>query len=366
MGLTDYLKQGAKAVGKGTPFGYAADFVKDAVDPNTDLSSSLSVPWNGGATTQAQTRTIDTPPQGGGAVQSAQTSTPNAGAYSEGAGDPQAAQNKAADLAYLADQEGMLRGLMGRMGTTLNQGLTTLNDDFNAKTGQANMQRGRALEDFDLQTQGVNREKENSLGRVNQNANQMNSMLRRIVGRAGGTGGTAFNEEVPDIVSRTATDDRQGVMESSGENLMKLDQSKKRADEDFASLIEDLQRQRSQREQEVREGVLAKEQEIQGSLGDMARQKAALQGGDYNAIRRASAPYQGAYNERQSQIDSLFDKFRTPLASRDVRVDTPELRNYTVDRAAVGQTPQAQQGGVDPTSPYARFLRPEDEEERLI
>jgi hypothetical protein len=50
-----------------------------------------------------------------------------------------------ADLAYLDNQAGLLRQMLGRTGNTLNQGLANLTDSYNREVGVANQRRSRAL-----------------------------------------------------------------------------------------------------------------------------------------------------------------------------------------------------------------------------
>lgn len=270
----------------------------------------------------------------------------------------------AADLAYLADQEGLLRQILSTTGQRLNEGLTQLGDDYNKETDKANLNRSRFLQDVGLKTEDTTRAKGSALERVDTNARTLANSVRQRLGLASGSGSSAYQLTAPSAIARDASLNRSGVQEDYGTNFRNLDLSKKRATEDFDTLLRDLADQKAAKERGLREGILSQEQGIQGSLADIQRQRVAAQGGNYDAIRAASAPYQQQIADRQAQIDSLFSQFRTPYNVRAVDTSTPSLKDYTVDRANIGEQNQPSTG-PDPTSPYAKFLK-EEEDKKLV
>jgi len=68
-----------------------------------------------------------------------------------GSGGGAAAADKAAAVAYLNSQQSNLDRQMGRTGTTLEQGLTRLTNDYNSKYNTGSQNRARALEDLGIQ-----------------------------------------------------------------------------------------------------------------------------------------------------------------------------------------------------------------------
>lgn len=285
--------------------------------------------------------------------------------YSAGSGGtPQDAQERAETLAYLADQEGLLRQMLGQTGIRRDQGLTQIGDEFNREQSSANQQRGRFVEDLNVKREDTTRDKMGAIGRVDNNARTLADSVRRQIGMASGSGSSAYKFAAPGAVAKVASEERSGVQDTYGKNFRDLATTEKRGNEDFESLLADLQAQRQQKERGLREGIGEQEIGITGQLADLARQRASAQGGDYNAIRAASSGLQADRQARQQQLNELFDKFRTPYAIKPVNVQTPELSAYNTDRAAIGQNQQT--GANDPTAPYGRFLRPEDEEERRL
>lgn len=266
-----------------------------------------------------------------------------------------------ADLAYLDSQENTLRNLLGRSSNTLNQGLTNLNDSYNRQVSGVNQNRSRALEDFGVRREDTTRGKDAALGKVDTNARTLNDSLRRILGMAAGSGSSAYQYAAPEAVARQASGQRGEVLSNYGENERNLGLAERRAEEDFKAALDDLFQQRQGKERELRSGVLESEQDIQRQLGDLSGQRAQLRGGGAGAIRAAQAPYEAGISDRQSQIDRLFDQFRSPmLTPREVTVQTPQLRDYLVDRAGINANQQADEPMRN--SPYSYFLRRNQDE----
>lgn len=268
------------------------------------------------------------------------------------------------DLAYLDDQESQLKRLLKSAGNTLDSGLTNLSDSYNKEVGGANARRSRTLEDFGIQREDDTRDKSSALGKVDTNARTLNDSLRRILGMASGSGSSAYKYAAPNAVARQASAQRTGVLGDYAENDRNITLSENRAKTDFESLLEDLANQRKQQESDLRGGVLEREQGINSDLANVAAERAKLLGGGYAETRLAQAPFREAINSRQSQLDSLFERFRSPtLTPKPVNVQTPNLRDYMVDRAGINANRQSQ----SQYSPYMNFLRPkQDEEEQLV
>lgn len=282
------------------------------------------------------------------------------GAYTEGNAGSGAS---AADLAYYDDQESLLRSLLNTTQTRLGQGLTALGDDYGRESGRLNEDRARTARDFGIKTEDTTRAKDSAIGRVDTNARTLANSLRQRIGLASGSGSSAYQVTAPGAVARDASINRQGVQEDFGANFRNLDIAKKDSDTQYGRTLEDLARQKAEKESGLREGILGQEQSIYGQLADIARNRAAAAGGGIAQARAASAPYQGQYAERQSQIDGLFNQFRTPYNVKPVEVQQPTLNDYTVDRAAIG-------GGraqTDTYSPYSNLLRKmtEEDEQKL-
>jgi hypothetical protein len=266
------------------------------------------------------------------------------------------------DVAYIDDLIANYNRQLGRTDTGLKQGLSQLENSFNKEQSRQNQLRGRALEDFSMQREGTDLAKGRAIGQIDTNARTLADSLRRRLGMAGGTDSSAFKFAAPQAVARQASGERTDVLSDYGQNYRVLDTSEKRATEDFENLLADLVEQRRTRESGLRSGVLEQKNQISEALANAAREKAAILGGGYSAARSASAPYTNDIASRESQIDSLFSKFQTPYSVQDVKVNTPSLRDYTVDRAAIN----ANQGSSSTYSPYEQLLKKRNEESAAL
>lgn len=282
------------------------------------------------------------------------TQQPSAGAGSQSGTD------YSGQLAGLDLSEGRLRGLLGTADTKLNQGLGQLQDSYTQESNNANQARSRALEDYGYQREEATGKRDEALGKVDTNARTLNDSLRRILGLASGSGSSAFQFAAPNAVAREATRQRQGVMGDTANDFRNLDTAESRAKIDFDQLLQGLLTQRNNREQELREGILSQKQGIDTQLGDIASQRTAIQGGGTGAQVAAARPYADNYDTRQSEINSLFDRFRPQVAAQPVNPQQVALSNYTTDRAAVNANKQY---GNEDYSPYAQLLRKQREQQ---
>lgn len=269
--------------------------------------------------------------------------------------------NKAATLAYLNSQQSNLDRQMGRTGTTLEQGLTRLTNDYNSKYNTASQNKARALEDLGIQRKDTDSSKNKAIDKVNTNARVLADSLRRKIGLASGSGSSAYQITAPGAVARDASTERGDVLGTFAQNYRALDQADKRTKEDYEKLFNDLKSQRSQGELSLRQGVENTRNEISQRLADIAAQRAAASGGGLTQQMAASRGYEADIAAREAAIDGLFSQYVKPIAMREVQAQTPELAQYLVDRAAIQAN--AQTGGNDPYAPYSNFLKQDQEEQ---
>lgn len=280
---------------------------------------------------------------------------------SSGSGD---AYDTSGDRAYLDDQEARVRSQLGLLDTTERQGLEQLGYDYNRNVSDINKNRERALSDFSTKRTDTERSRDAAINRVDSNARTLANSLRRRIGMAGGSNSSAYQFAAPGAVAREATKNRSNVMESFGMNFRDLGTAEERAKKDFEDVLAETLAQRRQGESDFRAGVLGQRSQIDNQLAEIARQRALLNGGGYREVKQAMSPYASAIDARQAEIAGLFDKYKNPYSVRQVNVQTPNLRDYVVDRAAISANNTR---GQDPLSPYGQFLRRNtDEEEKYL
>ena len=280
-----------------------------------------------------------------------------------GSGGGGAASNAAATLAYLSSQQANLDRQMGRTGTTLEQGLTNLTNQYNSQYNKASQNQARALEDLGVQRSDTDASKDKSLDKVNSNARVLADSLRRKIGLASGSGSSAYQITAPGAVARDASTERGDVLGTFAQNYRSLDMADKRTKDDYAQLFEDLGNQRSQNELSLRQGVMNTQNDIQQKLADIAAQRSAAQGGGLTQQMAASRGYESDIANRESAIDNLFSQYVKPIAMKSVTAQTPELAQYLVDRAAINAN--AQTGGNDPYAPYSNLLKKNQDDRQI-
>lgn len=264
-----------------------------------------------------------------------------------------------ADLAYLDDQANRLRAMLASTGVNLQNGLTGLGDSYNKAVSTANDSRGKALRDYGIQRDDTTAAKQSALGTVDTNSRTLANSLRRILGMASGSDSSAYQLAGPNAISRQASGQRTNVVDAYGKNFRDLDTAENDATSSFDNLLRDLSEQKGQRESELRAGVYGKEQELNSGLADIAAERQKLLGGSYGDTRIAQQPYEQAINQRQTDIDNLFAQFRTPYEVKPVTVNTPSLRDYTVDKVGINNGGQTQQ------STYSNFLKKKLQEQNV-
>ena len=277
-----------------------------------------------------------------GAVKGDSTSAPSTGSYPTTAqqqASAQAAANAATQSynnAYLNDQEGLLRGLLTRNANNRDIGLRGNEDQYNTGVGTVNQQK-------QAQVTTQNQGKQSAYGQINRNANAGYRSLAQIIGRASGTGSSAFQELLPDVIGRDTSAKRQGATDTFGQNLSNIDTSTN------ASLA-DLMKQKKANESTVMTGYENNNQNIQGQLSQNAGARVQNNGGGFDAVRAAQNPYQTAINSSKDNVESFFSQYRTPFTPQEVN---PNLAAYSTDRSAVNG--QAQ--GANGENPYSNLLR---------
>lgn len=276
----------------------------------------------------------------------------------DGVGGTGGTGGSAEDIAYIDDLIASYNRQMGRTTSGLDTGLSQLESSFNKETTRQNEARGRALEDFGTRRGDTDRAKQSAIGKVDTNARTLADSLRRRLGMAGGTDSSAFKFAAPNAVARQASGERGDVLSAYGANYRDLATSENRAKSDFENLLADLAEQKRSRETSLRSGVMEQQNQISEALANAARERATVLGGGYSAARNASSQYTNDIATRESAIDQLLSQGVTPYSVKDVQVNTPSLRDYTVDRAAIN----ANRGTSSTYSPYEQLLKKRNEE----
>jgi len=258
------------------------------------------------------------------------------------------------DLSYLDDQAQQLRDLLARTDTGLNQGLTQNEDEYQRQLGGANASKEQQYANYADQRVDQNKGKLKTYDTINKNANNGYRSLAQIIGRAAGTGSSAYRDLLPNVIGTDTSSKRADANETFGSNLRGIDKAQGQFDISFADVLDDLMRQKKTNESALRSGIESQRQGINSQLGTVAGQRAQALGGGYNQVRAAQQPFQDSINNSRNQVESFFNTFRTAYTPKAAVAATPELGQYTADRSVINAQ---NQGASDATNPYAALLR---------
>lgn len=295
----------------------------------------------------------------GGQTNTGNTALPGGGTYTGTSGGSTGPSYDPADLAYLDSQKSLYESLFGKLDDTRNDGIRNLQDQYRLGLNKANTSRSRALEGYQTQEEDTKRSKVNAFNNVDQNTNSLANSVRRLLGLAGAAGSSAALYDLPAGIAREASRNRGNVMSDFATNMRGLDQARKYSEDDYNALLGDLERQKATGTENFEAGILGQRQNIQNTLADIAARRAKLLGQDPNSALQG---YQNQYLNFQDQIQGLPEKYRQAVQARDVAVKPVSLKDYMVDRAAINANRQM---GQDPASPYAQFLKKQQEEEQI-
>lgn len=279
------------------------------------------------------------------------------GATTRGAGygyDPVAERQKSDDLAYLDDQEGLLKGMLTSSQNTLNNGLTQIGDSYDKEVGRTNESKSAATAKYGTQREDTTRNMQTAKREAGTQARSLADSVRRVLGLASGVNSTAYREAAPGMIATDTTEKRGKINETSARNFRDIKTAEDSTMSEFERYLADLLEQRKSKESQLRENVLQTEQGVYNNLSEIARQRALVNGGGYTQVREATAPMRNEIASRQATIDGLFNQYRTPYQTKDVAIATPQLSDFVVDRTGVSKGAAPQDGGM---SQYQQFVR---------
>lgn len=255
----------------------------------------------------------------------ATTNTPNNLGGTDNSSASEAAQRQVA-----IDQ---INRLLGVIREQEKAGLSSIEKGYGSEKSRLDSQRAKALRDYENQFLQNEQSREKGLGQVDDFAYNSYNTLQRLA-RAGNAGDSSFARSVvPQVVSKGAGTRRTGVIDTAGENEQAITLAKGDAEDQFKFGYEDLANQKTSQIQALRSG-------IQNQAIDLEGQRAALEA----AAGGVSPNTIASLNARANTLKSLFGQYAPKYTAKAVNLKTPELSQYTVDKATLGQgnsqTPQ--------------------------
>ena len=232
---------------------------------------------------------------------------------------------------------GSLRGILGNIGQTRQQGEQQLDTTYNNSktTGEAKY---NAQDVTNLQ------DREKALGKVDTNARTGYNSLKRLLGLSGSANQSALKFAAPNAIARVASGERQDQLDNYGKNAAAVQNSR-------TSFLEGLKNEYDQNKSNFLRGLFEQENDTQAKIGELEMQKAALNGGNYEGIRAAYAPYQSTIDQNNAKIGQIFEQYKAPLKTQ---ANLASMNDFNVDKAAIGADKSM---GGEEYSPYAQFLK---------
>lgn len=272
------------------------------------------------------------------------TAVPTSGQYSGGDGGA-AARATAENNAYIDSQIANLNSLLGRTNTGLAQGVQQLNESYQGNVNQQNNKLAQAQQDYADNRVQTNKDKLGAYDTINRNANNGYRSLAQVIGRAAGTGSSAFQEALPDVVGKDTSAKRGTANQTYATNLGNIDTAQKKTELSFANILQDLANQRASQEQTLRSGIEGQRQNLLGQEQQLQAQRGNAAG---------AQTLQPQIEASRNAVESFFNQFKPTVTAQQAAIAAPDLSQYTVDRSNVN----AQAAGApDPTNPYSDILR---------
>lgn len=329
-----------------TPNASVVNTVRDGVNVNGNfgLQPDTNAPSNSQATS------------GPGILARPSTTTGSVADNSAVAPDGSAlgASTDATSQALYNSQLSNLNDLLGRTDTGLTQGLGALNDSYTSNVNQQQNQENQALQDYGDQRTATNKDKLAAYDTINQNANQGYRSLAQLIGRSSGTGSSAFQDLLPNVVGQDTSAKRADANTTYASNLGNIDTAQKKTENSFAGILADLANQRAAQEQQLRTGA---EQQRQSILGDQQ----TLQAQQGNAA--GVAALQPQIDQSRNAVESFFNQFKPTITAQQAPIAAPDLTQYQVDRTNVNA--QNTPSPADDNNPYAAILRKQLQDQSL-
>lgn len=311
-------------------FGAINPFVRGSVFSVAPTSTGSS----GSASTQQQYQGGGD--QTGGTYSQSQYYDPSTGGYTTSNPSGSGGVDYSPQIASIDAQTNALQGNLGYADTQLSQGLGNLQSQFNQQQSGANTNHSRALQDFQTTEQNDNLGHTNAIDQVNTKARTLSNSVRQMIGNASGSGSSAYQITAPGAVQRQADLQSQAVNTNFGQNMDALKTSKDREGQDYNSLMTQLQDKFTQGQNGLRTGIEQQKQQINGTLADLAAQRAAYLGGGIKGAQAAASPFQANAASSQSAIDNIAKQYQSPFATvAPVQVAAPTLRDYVTGKTQV-------------------------------
>lgn len=275
---------------------------------------------------------------------------------------------RAAELAYLDDQQNQANAALGRIGDQRNIGNQNIESSYNQSLQGLLNSSSRAKQDYDL-TKGRDLEdNRNARASTDRSVARSSTGLQRLLGSQGAGSSSAAQILAPFAVARQGTERLGEIQSSFGRNQQNLDLGFDRTKEDEKNQRSALDLEKIRRGNELEAGLLQNEAGIRGQLSNFDIARAKAQGQDYTQIRGDVQGYNNTINQLLSRIDQLGNQFQNAIGpAKGVTFDTPDLSQYNTGDLSRGRlNPELSAPVQDQVGGYYNLLGLDDEDKRQL
>ena len=229
----------------------------------------------------------------------------------------QAAINQANERASYDDQISNLDKLLGFAATKKQQGIQSIEDQYNQTKGQQeqvfNKQR---LQNTQNQEKGYNE--------VGTFANTSNNNLQRLLQGANAGRSSVGQVLAPYMVGRSADTRRKAVTDTAGENAANIDTT-------ATTTFQDLLNQKKKNLNDYESSIGNTQQDLEQQKIDATRARDMANGATYAQTIANTHGLTANMDNRRNQLAALFDKYKPDYSV----AKAPELSTYQVDPAQI-------------------------------
>lgn len=228
-----------------------------------------------------------------------------------------AAINAANERAAYGDQITNLDKLLGFAATKKQQGIQSIEDQYNQTKGQQeqvfNKQR---LQNTQNQEKGYNE--------VGTFANTSNNNLQRLLQGANAGRSSVGQVLAPYMVGRSADTRRKAVTDTAGENAANIDTT-------ATTTFQDLLNQKKKNLNDYESSIGNTQQDLEQQKIDATRARDMANGATYAQTIANTHGLTANMDNRRNQLAALFDKYKPDYSV----AKAPELSTYQVDPAQI-------------------------------
>lgn len=303
------------------------------IDPNIDINKRVTIGdtiYDGAGNPVGKT--------GGGTTLAARSGNYSAGAGGGGGGPtPQEIADRNAALYQIDAGIGSSNEALGRLGRQQDIGFGNINRDFQDAWGRLVGQKKIAQSDYTNNKVDQLNQYQSARNNVASGARGWMDSAQRTLGSQGAGGGSAARYAVPQEAQLMATRGNTEAQGTNNRNIMSLDQNWRRAEDEFGNSQQDLQRQKTQGENDFRSRIEQQRAELLNTIGTLTGQRVLANDGSYQQAMAASQPYTSRIKGILDSIDGLA---ATPaIRERKVTVGRPDLSGYNFARPEAPAAP---------------------------